>query len=292
MQIKTNSYFSGAGIFDIGLRRSGLDIQQSFEIDPKACKTQRLNFNHEVLQCDISEKLVRNEKGCDVMIATYPCNKYSAIADIHGTRTGDDLFLHFFRHIAIKLPEIYVVENVPGMRKFPVVMEAMTMLPQYDIQIFCPVDTKMWLPQKRERIIIIGSKKRFGFRPPEAKSKPTTLKDILDKDPQVTNPKAVSQRLNGAFRDAPIISDPERGDLAPCAVAHYTKDRSTRLLKDDRFPMGVRPYTPREYARLQGVPDDFKFACTDNQIYNQVGNGVAVPVGEWVGSEIQRYFAA
>jgi DNA (cytosine-5)-methyltransferase 1 len=45
-------------------------------------------------------------------------------------RTGDDLFLHFFRHVAIRRPELYVVENVPGMRKFPVVMEAMTKLPR------------------------------------------------------------------------------------------------------------------------------------------------------------------
>jgi DNA (cytosine-5)-methyltransferase 1 len=60
------------------------------------------------------------------MVATYPCTKYSPIADIHGVRTGDDLFLHFFRHVAIRRPELYVVENVPGMKKFPIVMEAVT----------------------------------------------------------------------------------------------------------------------------------------------------------------------
>jgi hypothetical protein len=41
-----NSYFSGAGLMDIGLRLGGVEIQQRFEIDPVCCATQRLNFTH------------------------------------------------------------------------------------------------------------------------------------------------------------------------------------------------------------------------------------------------------
>src|SRR5207237_9498873 len=95
------------------------------------CNTQRPNYTHASIRCDITTKLLQSEKECHVMVATYPCTKYSPIADIHGVRTGDDLFLHFFRHVAIRKPELYVVENVPGMKKFPVVMEAMTKLPDY-----------------------------------------------------------------------------------------------------------------------------------------------------------------
>ena len=73
-------------------------------------------------------------------------------------------------------------------------------------------------------------------------------------------------------------------------VAHYAKDLSTRLVADKRFPRGVRPYTVREYARLQGVPDTFTFAGGDNDAYRMIGNGVSVPVGEWIGAEIVRYF--
>lgn len=118
-----NTYFSGAGLMDLGLEQGGVQVQQCFEIDSLCCETQRQNFGHEVVECDIKLKLVQDEKQCDVMIATYPCNKYSAIGDIHGVRTGDDLFLHFFRHVAIKKPEVYAVQNVPGMKKFPVEME-------------------------------------------------------------------------------------------------------------------------------------------------------------------------
>lgn len=79
-------------------------------------------------------------------------------------------------------------------------------------------------------------------------------------------------------------------DCAPTCVAHYAKDVSTRLVADGRFPGGARPYSVREYARLQGVPDSFAFAGSERDAYRMIGNGVSVPVGEWVGTEVCRYF--
>ena len=286
---KLNSYFSGAGLFDIGFMMAGIPVNQSFELDETACMVQRHNLDHDVVQSDLTQKLVADENHADVMVFTYPCTKYSTIGDIHGVRTGDELFLHAFRHMAIVRPEMYIIENVPGMKAFPVVMEAMTSLPDYWVQTFCPIQSQTWLPQKRDRLIIIGSRRRFNFREP-AQTKPKTLASILEKDPQVTLPKAIENRMNGAYRDLPIISDPAKGDLAPTCVAHYAKDKSTRLVVDPRFPLGVRPYSVREYARLQGVPDWYEFNCSDTDAYRMIGNGVSVPVGLWCGREIKRYF--
>jgi DNA (cytosine-5)-methyltransferase 1 len=286
MEILVNSYFSGGGLFDLGLLLGGLTLQQSFEIDEVCCNVQRLNFTHEVIQSDVSEKRVLTDKDCHIMVATYPCTRYSTAADIHKTRTGDSLFLHFFRHIAIKRPEIYVIENVPGMRKFPVVMEAMSKLPDYYVTVFCPVKAEQWLPQKRDRLILIGSRKNFLWQQPNY-CNPVPLRQIVDKDADVDIPDYVVSRINGKYRDKPIVSDPDKGDIAPTCVAHYAKDRGTRLLK---VGSTLRPYTPREYARLQGVPDSFHFNCSDNSIYKMVGNGVPVPVGEWVAENIKRYF--
>lgn len=274
---------------DLGLQQGGLTVQQSFEIDPLCCETLRRNFDHDVTEIDIKQKLVASEKECQVMIAAYPCNRYSAISDIHGVRTGDDLFLHFFRHVAIKRPEVYALENVPGMKKFPVVMEAMTKLPDYYVHVVCPVKSSTWLPQRRDRLIIIGSRKHFNWREPGANGRPA-LADILEEDPKPHIPDYVAKRLQGKYRDKPIISDPERGDIAPTCVAHYAKDVSTRLVADKNFPHGARPYTVREYARLQGVPDSFTFAGSDFDAYRMIGNGVSVPVGRWLGAEIKRYF--
>lgn len=69
---------------------------------------------------------------------------------------------------------------------------------------------------------IIETKRPFSVRPPEC-SKPLSLKDILEHDPDVTLPKAIYNRMNGMYRDLPIISDPSKGDLAPTCVAHYDK---------------------------------------------------------------------
>lgn len=286
--ITVNSYFCGAGLMDIGLMDAGIQINQAFELDADACKTYRANLGDHIKQCDISKELVFEQDSCHGMVFTYPCTKYSTIGDIHGTRTGDDLFLHALRHFALARPEFYVVENVPGMRAFPVVMEAMTRMPDYYIQVFCPVKSELWLPQRRNRLIIVGTRRPFDMRPPE-NTKPVPLSAILEEEPRVTLPSAIKARMSGAYRDLPIISDPALGDIAPTCVAHYAKDKSTRLVVDNRYPMGVRPYSLREYARLQGVPDWFTFPVSDTAGYRQVGNGVSKHVGEWVGMEMIRY---
>lgn len=286
MGITAKSYFSGAGGMDLGIKEAGINILESFEIDKKCCDTLRKNFNHKVNECDIAKITVLDQQDADVYIGTFPCTKYSTAADINGTRTGDDLFLHFFRHIVLAKPEMYVVENVPGMLKFRVVMEALTKLPDYYVRIECPVNANMWLPQERKRLILIGSKKPFSrFEYPERK--PLRLKDILEKDSEVDIPQYVLNRINGKYRDNQIVSDPENDDLAPTCVAHYAKDKGTRLIKDGKR---IRPYTVREYARLQGFPDWFQFCGTDNDAYRQIGNAVAVPMGRWIGEQIVRYF--
>lgn len=151
--IKVKSYFSGAGGLDLGLSQAGLDIIESYEIDKTACQTLKNNFTHNINQSDITKITVLDQMDADVYAGTFPCTKYSAIADIHGTRVGDELFLHFFRHIALAKPEAYIVENVPGMKKFQVVMECLTRLPDYYVRVECPVNANLWLPQERKRLI-------------------------------------------------------------------------------------------------------------------------------------------
>jgi len=283
------SYFSGAGLMDLGLINAGIDIVKSLEIDPICCNTLRKNFHHEVDSRDITKVTVLDQVRTDIIVGTYPCTKYSAIADIHGTRTGDELYLHFFRHLALEQPEAYVVENVPGMKQFPIVMEAMSKLPGYYLNIFCPLDALNWLPQNRKRLILIGTKRDIKISPPK-NTKRIELKDIITKCPEMIVPDYVLNRINGKYRDLPIISDPKKLDVAPTCVAHYSKDKGTRLVVDKSHKLGIRPYTTLEYGRLQGVPDSFSFEGSEAQIFQQIGNGVAVPVGIWVGQQLMKYF--
>ncbi len=273
--------------------QAGITVIQSLDLDPEATQCLITNshyFSHSILTADIKDKLVLTQPKTDIIVGTYPCAKYSAIADIHGTRTGDDLFLHFFRHIAIEKPEMYIVENVPGMKKFQVVMEAMTKLPDYYVNVFCPVDASNWLPQKRKRLILIGTRRNtFITAPTQIKNRPR-LKDILEVDPQVDMPDYVISRINGKYRDKPIIVDPEQvSAMAPTCVAHYSKDLGTRIVIDKKSKYGMRPFSIREYARLQGFPDDFHFDNKRNS-YKLIGNAVPVSMGNWIGEVAMKYF--
>ena len=286
-------YFSGCGGMEIGFMQAGVNVIQSLDLDTDATDCMKLNshyFNHSVLTQSITDITVLEQDRTDIIIGTYPCTKYSAIADIHGTRTGDDLFLHFFRHIAIEQPEMYVVENVPGMKKFKVVMEAMTKLPGYEMNVFCPIQASNWLPQKRDRLILIGTKKPFFITPPNQIDNRPRIKDILESEPEYEMPDYVLSRIKGKYRDRPIVVDPNApGAIAPTCVAHYSKDLGTRLVKCNKSKHGVRPFTVREYARLQGFPDDFKFE-NKRSSYKLIGNAVAVPMGKWVGNQAMKYF--
>lgn len=284
-------YFSGCGGFEIGAIQAGVRMLQSLDIDPGATEIMKANpgyFSHDILTGDIKDVKVKDQPDTDIIISAYPCTKYSSIADIRGTRTGDDLFLHFFRHVAIERPEMYIVENVPGMKKFPVVMEAMTKLPEYFVSVVCPVNASNWLPQERKRLIIIGTRKPLYVFHPTHGMRPK-LKQILEKDPVYEIPDYVKTRLNGGYRDRPIIVDPDNPNaLAPTCVAHYSKDLSTRMVKHDN-EYGARPFTIREYARLQGFPDDFVFP-EKRSSYMYIGNAVPVDMGRWACEQAIRYF--
>ena len=286
-------YFSGCGGMEIGIMQAGINVIQSLDLDSEATSCMKNNshyFAHSILTQDIKEKTVLEQPDSDIIIGTYPCTKYSAIADLHFTRTGDDLFLHFFRHIAIARPEMYIVENVPGMRKFQVVMEAMTKLPDYYVNVFCPIDASNWLPQSRKRLILIGTRKQFSIEMPKPDRNRLKLKDILEENPTVEMPEYVLSRINGKYRDKPIIIDPENLDaIAPTCLAHYAKDLGTRLIKDRNSTHGVRPFSIREYARLQGFPDDYLFE-NKRSSYRLIGNAVPVHMGKWVGVQAMKYF--
>lgn len=286
------SYFSGAGLMDLGLIQSGVKVIQSVDLDKRAVRTMQMNrqyFDHRIIWDDVTEMTVLDQPKSDIHVFTYPCKKYSLIGEIHGIRTGDELFTHALRHLALEQPEAYVVENVPGMKYFKVVMEAMTKLPGYYVQVFCPLNASLWLPQDRERLIIIGTKRTFKITHPTVGIRPR-IKDIIEKDVRIEVPPCAISRLNGEYRDRPIIVDPEDTDaIAPCCVAHYAKDMGTRMVKDKQYPNGARPFTKREYARLQGLPDDF---ILPDRVYTYelIGNGVAVAKARWIGKQLMNYF--
>lgn len=288
-----NTYFSGGGLMDIGLLQAGINVRQSLDIDAEATDVMKMNphyHSHSILTEDITKKTVLDQPKCDIMGFSYPCTHYSTIGDIHGVRTGDELYLHAFRHQVMSGVEVFFHENVPGMKKFRVVMETITKLPHYYITVICPVKAQYWLPQNRKRLIVIGTRKPFFIQQPNQINNRPRLKDIIIPGAEVDMPDYVHNRINGNYRDKPIIVDPDDPQaIAPCCVAHYSKDLGTRLIKDKKSRHGVRPFSIREYARLQGVPDDYVFP-EKRSSYKIIGNGVPVPMARWVGQQLMNYF--
>ena len=78
-------------------------------------------------------------------------------------------------------------------------------------------------------------------------------------------------------------------DAAGKKVMEYLVQNQLDRKMDKRYKHGMRPFSIREYARLQGVPDDYKFPERRSS-YRLIGNGVAVPVGKWCGEQAMKYF--
>ena len=158
------------------------------------------------------------------------------------------------------------------------------------------------VPQNRERIFIVGFRKDLGitdFKYPKSTNKNATLEDILEKN-EVSVKYYLSTTYVQTLKDHRARHESKGNgfgyeiipnDGTANAVVCGGMGRERNLVLDDRLtnfvPIthikgevnreGIRKMTPREWARLQGFPDEFKIVVSDAQAYKQFGNSVAVP---------------
>lgn len=281
------SLFAGCGGLDYGLQQAGLEVVESYEFEANACATLAQAGKGAVYKCDISKLLLNNQLRTFAISASFPCTHFSTA----GLRDGDELYLEAHRLIFSLRPEIFVIENVPAMARYKVVMEAFMKMPGYCVSKFILNAADCGAPQNRKRLIIIGSKKPFLWNfsplPPEER---TYLIDILEGGVDEPLPKGILNRLNGVNHGQwpARIKDPMVDDYAATCVAHYAKDQGDQLVLD---PINgrPRPYTVTEYARLQGFPDDYPFAKGKAATLKQIGNAVSPYMARMIGKEIMRY---
>ena len=153
------SLFAGAGGLDCGLEQAGLDVIESYEYGKQACDTLAAVGSSNVYQCDISQLLLENQLETVVVTATFPCTHFSTA----GLRDGDELYLEAHRIIRCLEPEIFVIENVPSMKRFDIVMEAFLKMPGYHVSDFILNAADCGAPQNRRRLILMGSKHPFEW---------------------------------------------------------------------------------------------------------------------------------
>ncbi len=281
------SLFAGAGGLDFGLEQAGFHVVEAYEYDTTACDTLSNVGVSDVYKCDIRKLLLEGQINTFVITATFPCTRFSTA----GKRDGDELYLEAHRIIRCLQPEVFVIENVPNMARFEIVMEAFLKMPGYHVSRFMLDASELGAAQKRKRLILIGTKHPFEFSfLPAAEQDKKYLRDVVEYGIDMPLSKGILNRLHGKNTGqwSARIYDPSERDYGPTCMAHYSKDMGDQLVVDPETKK-VRSFTTTEYCRLQGFPDDYPFAGGMRATYKQIGNAVSPIMAAAIGREIARY---
>lgn len=288
--------FAGIG----GIRRPfdklGGKCVFSSEIDKYAIQTYIANYG-EVPSGDITQIDERSIPKFDVLLAGFPCQAFSiagkrqGFKDIRGT-----MFFEIQRILDYHKPKCFLLENVKGIlnhdkgKTFETIKDILENKLNYNIFYKVLNAKNFGMPQNRERIIIVGFLDHsIEFKFPEPLGIKTRLGDILEDnvDPKYTisdklwashqRRKEENKKKGNGF--GYCLFD-ENSEYTSTISARYYKDGSEILIKQPNN--NPRKLTPREAARLQGFPDDFKLVCSDVQCYKQFGNSVPTKMIEAV----------
>lgn len=282
--------FAGIGGIRLGFESVGGHCVFSSEFDEDACKTYEANFG-EHPSGDITKIAARDIPDFDVLLGGFPCQAFSIIGKKEGfaNETCGTLFFEIERILKEKMPKSFMLENVRNLtahdngNTFRVIrshLEAMG----YSVYAKVLNALDYGVPQKRERIIIVGFKDPvfFAFPDPVSEKYRIPLKLILEDNvseryyvkPQIRDSRL--QRLKEPNFPKPYISHENMaGTVTPHAYSSCLRAGASAnyiLVNDERRP------TEREMLRLQGFPDDFKIVVPYTKLKHQTGNSVAVPV--------------
>ncbi len=263
----------------------------SSDIDKYAKQSYAANFGHEPLG-DITKISVENIPDHELLFAGFPCQPFSIIGlgrgfdDMRGT-----LFFEIARILRDKAPHAFVLENVKrlvsheGGATFKKILQTLRDLDYHvDYKVLNALD--YGLPQKRERVVIIGSKTPFLMNW-QHKSDIINLSDILEKNVPLkyyASKTIVEKRksVHTSKYNPSIWHENKAGNISsyPYSCALRANASYNYLLVN-----GERRLTPREMLRLQGFPDSFNIVVNDMQIRKQAGNAVPVKMIESVLEE-------
>ena len=293
--------FAGIGGIRLGFESAGGHCVFSSEFDENACKTYEANFG-EHPSGDITKIASDDIPDFDILLGGFPCQAFSIIGKKEGfdNETCGTLFFEIERILRDKKPKAFMLENVRNLtahdngKTFQVIRKHLEKL-GYNVYAKVLNALDYGVPQKRERIIIVGFKDdiMFTFPEPVPTHKRKTLKDILETDvddkyyvkENIKNSRLL--RLKDSNYPKPYISHENMaGSITPHPYSSCLRAGASAnyiLINDERRP------TEREMLRLQGFPDDFKIVVSYSHIKHQTGNSVAVPVISAVAKQMISY---
>ena len=276
----------------------------SSEFDEDACKTYQANFGEHPAG-DITKIDAATIPDFDILLGGFPCQAFSIIGKKEGfaNETCGTLFFDIERILKEKKPRAFMLENVrnltahDGGKTFGIITSHLEAL-GYHVHAKVLNALDYGVPQKRERIIIVGflDNVDFQFPTPIEAEKRKTLLDILetdvDKKYYVRDAIRISrlERLKDKAYPKPYISHENMaGSITPHPYSSALRAGASAnyiLINDERRP------TERELLRLQGFPDSYKIVVPYGKIKKQTGNSVAVPVIKAVAREMIKALKA
>lgn len=292
--------FAGIGGIRLGFESLGGRCVFSSEFDEDACKTYEANFG-EHPSGDITKISAEDIPDFDILLAGFPCQAFSIIGKKEGfaNETCGTLFFDIERILKAKRPSAFMLENVRNLvahdngKTFKIIREHLEAL-GYTVHAKVLNALDYGVPQKRERIIIVGFLKDipFEFPQPVSESERLTLDNILEDavDEKYYVKEAIKMSRLDRLRDKdypkPYISHENiAGSVTPHPYSSALRAGASAnyiLINDERRP------TEREMLRIQGFPDTFKIVLPYSKIKKQCGNSVAVPVIKAVAAEMLK----
>lgn len=321
---KSIDLFAGIGGIRLGFEQAFKDeIKTVFvsEWDNKAVETYKANFKCDKnIVGDITKVDEKEIPKHDILLAGFPCQAFSlagrqkGFEDARGT-----LFFDVARIVKYHKPKVVFCENVKNLvnhdrgRTFRVIKN---ILDELGYQVFYKVlnSKDFGVPQNRERIYIVAFRSDIAplsFDFPRSSGKQTLIKDIIEENVvsskyylsttyleslkrhkerhmakgngfgyEIRDNESIAGAIvcGGMGRERNLIVDKRLTDFKP--VTHIKGEVNKEF---------IRKMTPREWARLQGFPEEFKLVVADTHLYKQFGNSVTVPVIKAIAKKIKMH---
>jgi len=323
--------FAGIGGIRLGFESIGGKCVFTSEWNEWSKKTYQANFGEDELFIgDIVPFPAEDVPDHDVLLAGFPCQPFSiagiskknALGRPHGFEctTQGTLFFDVARIISAKRPKAFMLENVKNLishnkgQTFKTIIQ--TLETELGYQVFWKViNGRAWVPQHRERIIIVGFREKTDFSwdnliIPDAHPILSSILHPEDGSEAIEHPYTTGSKgkIHGKYTLTDHLWKYLQGyaakhkakgngfgfglvtkeDVARTLSARYYKDGS-EILVSRGGKKNPRRLTPRECARLMGFDDTYKIVVSDTQAYQQFGNSVVVPVIKAVAKIMEPY---
>jgi DNA (cytosine-5)-methyltransferase 1 len=292
------------------------------EIDKTACETlikNHQNHREKIIQGSMTD-LSLLDYSPDVLMGGVPCQAFSQAGERKGLEDPrGKLILDFNRLVRECSPKFLVVENVKGLishdqgKTLKSVINLFSNDGLYEIQYKVLNAKDYEVPQKRERIIIVGKRTdlNLNYEFPVPSSKKVLLKDVLKDVPESEGEKYSDEKRKVLEMVPPggcWVNLPIEVQKAYMGKAYNSgggrRGMARRLSMDEQcltlttspaqkqtercHPLETRPLNVREYARIQTFPDDYEFCGGISKQYRQIGNAVPVKLAWNIGKSIKK----